>query len=84
MITEEQWLTIDDAKLVLKNCAWWHSLTGEPPTDNTSSKTIRIARTQLFTVPALNDMMNQVKQGMLSPPTIPFSPASANAMSRST
>src|SRR6266540_1171156 len=48
----DEWLAIDEAQLVLQNCAWWHSLTGEPPTDNTSSKTIHIPRTQLFSVPA--------------------------------
>jgi hypothetical protein len=61
----DEWLTIDEAQLVLKNCGWWHSLTGEARTTNTASRTIRIPNSQLFNVPALNDLMTKVTRGTL-------------------
>ena len=60
-----EWLALTDEQLVLKRCAWWHSLADQPPTANTDSKTIHIPATQRFDVQALNNLMNRVKQGTL-------------------
>lgn len=60
-----EWLTLTDEQLVLKRCAWWHSLAGQQPTANTATKTIHIPATQRFDVPALNALMNRVKAGTL-------------------
>lgn len=58
-----QWLNISDSGTILKNCAWWHSLKGLPPTQNTATKRIKIPINQILTVDALHTLMNKVKQG---------------------
>ena len=60
---ESLWLCVDDEKLVIQKAAWWCSLEGESPTDNTSTKRIQIPINQVLTPAALIDLMNKVKGG---------------------
>src|SRR5438046_533103 len=44
------WLTQDEKSLVLRRCGYWVSLAGEPETANSTSVTVEVPRTQLFSV----------------------------------
>ncbi|MEK5257589.1 DUF4365 domain-containing protein [Paenibacillus sp. FSL F4-0125] len=59
----EEWVTVTEDNLIMKNCAWWCSLHGETPTTNTSSVNIRIPRNQILTVDEVSRLMALVKEG---------------------
>lgn len=48
-----EWVASDPGKMVLKRCAYWHSLTGAPPTTNTSTVAVTIPTEQVFDVSGL-------------------------------
>jgi hypothetical protein len=60
-----EWLNINRENTVLKNCAWWCSLIGKPPTNNRSTVRITIPTKQLLTVEELQRIMGKVKRGEL-------------------
>lgn len=60
---EHDWININNNTTVLKNCAWWHCLTGNEPTSNTSTKHIEIPISQVLTPVALRDLMDKIKRG---------------------
>lgn len=60
---ESEWLEISEDNTILKNCAWYISLKGLPPTQNTSKKTIKIPRDQILTPETLTELMETVKVG---------------------
>ena len=60
---EQQWLSQTEEELVARRCAYWESLSGRPDTDNTSSVTVHLPRTQQLTVDALRQLMIRVDQG---------------------
>lgn len=60
---EAEWVKVTEENLIMKNCAWWCSLRGQEPTDNTSSVTIHIPRNQVLTVEELTRLMSLVKEG---------------------
>lgn len=60
-----QWLKTSPDELVMKRCAWWVSLRGQPPTQNDTAQTIKIPIRQTFDVGALTAMMDRVKKGGL-------------------
>ncbi len=45
----EDWLHITEENTILRDCAWYTSLVGNPITSNSSTKTIQIPRNQLLT-----------------------------------
>lgn len=51
------WLRLDDSQLVLRRCMYWFSLAGSPETDNTTSTTVGIPRSNLLDVSALQRLM---------------------------
>lgn len=59
----DEWLVMTDEMLVLKRCAYWTTLRGEPPTTNTSSISIRIPVEQRFDHEALEGIMERIEQG---------------------
>jgi hypothetical protein len=59
----EEWVTVTEENLVMKNCAWWCSLYGNKPTTNTSSVNIHIPRKQILTVDEVKRLMTLVKEG---------------------
>ena len=61
----EQWLDVTPDALLLRRCAYWHSLKGEPETDNKESITVHLPQEQAFTVAALNDLMDRAATGSL-------------------
>jgi uncharacterized protein DUF4365 len=60
-----EWLSLDHTSLVLRNCAYWVSLRGLEPSDNTHTETIGIPRSQRFDVDALREIMNRIAAGGL-------------------
>ncbi len=60
---ETQWLTQTDAELCLRHCAYWLSLEGRPEAENTSSVTVRIPTTNVFSSSQLADLMDQAVSG---------------------
>lgn len=50
----------DDAETILKYCAYWFSLRGMPPTDNSSTKTVHIPQENRLTVNKLSELMQNV------------------------
>jgi len=54
------WLTQSEEQLILKYCGYWKSLSGLPATDNATSVTVSLPRSQIFSPPALQDIMHIV------------------------
>src|SRR5713226_3133366 len=52
-----EWLTQSESALALHRCGYWVSLRGHPAVANIDNITVDIPRTQMFTVPALGQMM---------------------------
>ncbi|WNG23794.1 DUF4365 domain-containing protein [Cystobacter fuscus] len=40
----QDWLDIDESRMLARNCAYWHSLRGELPTTNKETVTVRVPR----------------------------------------
>ena len=59
----DDWLSQTEEELVLRRCAYWFSLLGEPAVDNVESITVRIPRANQFTPQALQDMMRRINDG---------------------
>jgi hypothetical protein len=58
----DEWLNLDEERLLLKNCCYWTRIT-EPVSTNVSSKRIFIPRTQLFTPEAVTELFDLVGRG---------------------
>ena len=58
-----QWLEQDEDRLLMKRCAYWVSLAGFPMSDNQTSTTIEVPRSNKFTADALKDMMSRIAGG---------------------
>lgn len=61
---EDDWLSVTSDKMVLRRCAWWCSLKGQPQSSNKSTKRIMIPIDQLFTPLAATELMEKVKGGI--------------------
>ena len=60
---EEDWVNFSVDGLVIKKCAWWCSLEGNPTTDNERTKRIRIPVSQVFSPDSLIQLMAKVRRG---------------------
>lgn len=58
-----EWLVIGESpiEMLLRRCAWWTSLDGQPVVDNTSSVTVKFPRENLFTPDALKAKLDQIE-----------------------
>lgn len=61
---ETEWVSQSEAELVLRKCAFWVSLKGQPAT--TARKTLRVflPRSNVFSAAALHGILDRVRQGM--------------------
>ena len=59
-----EWVNQSETELCLRRCAYWLSLKGQPETRNTDSVTIYLPRQQIFSFNALQNIMQQLKQGV--------------------
>lgn len=53
----EEWLAINENNLVARRCCYWVSLKGSPSTDNTSSCTVHLPRSNILTPDSLKEIM---------------------------
>lgn len=61
--TTDQWLSQSHAELAVRRCGYWVSLRGLPRTTNTSSKTVSLPRSQVFSVPELRRIFAKLGNG---------------------
>lgn len=57
---EEQWIEQTSDYLKITKCAYWKSLVGKTPTNNTETINIKFTSDDLFTVETLKDIMIKV------------------------
>jgi hypothetical protein len=62
---EGRWLSQSLEELIIRRCAYWHSLREAGPTTATSSVRVAIPRAQVFSVEAVQDRMRRLAQGEL-------------------
>lgn len=56
-----EWVNVSIDEIILKKCAWWHSLKGLPDTANTRTILIEIPQTQIFNSTELKRLIQCVK-----------------------
>jgi hypothetical protein len=54
------WISQSEEQLVLKYCGYWKSLSGLPATNNTTTVSFNLPRSQVFSPVALKDIMETV------------------------
>lgn len=59
---QETWLEHHDDALALRNCAYWVSLRGAPPSANQGSQTVYLPRNQAFNPGGLKDLMSRLSR----------------------
>lgn len=59
----ESWLEQSEENLIMRHCGYWASLRGMDEVENTSSVTVHLPRSNLFTVDALNSIMQGIGDG---------------------
>ncbi len=57
------WIQQSEQEMLIKSCAYWVSLRGLPVTQNIKSVTVEFPRSNLFTVKAIESMMQRISQG---------------------
>lgn len=57
------WMSISEDETLVKRCGYWISLKGKPHTNNSSTITIDIPRSNLFTPSALSLIMHKIAHG---------------------
>ena len=55
----EEWLHVDEDKLIARRCTYWCNLSGEPSSNNKFRQTVHVPRTNLFTPQALQEFMKR-------------------------
>ena len=60
---ETEWTGMTESELMLRRCAYWRSLRGAEPTPNSSSIRVSIPRANLFSVEALQGIMERLRIG---------------------
>ncbi|MBD2603837.1 DUF4365 domain-containing protein [Scytonema hofmannii FACHB-248] len=56
-----EWVNQSETELCMRRCGYWMSLKGQPETQNTETVTVYLPRSQLFTVNALKNIMQQIE-----------------------
>lgn len=59
----ESWLEQSEEKLTMRRCGYWMSLRGMEEVENTSSITVRLPRSNLFTPDVLSSIMQGIGDG---------------------
>jgi hypothetical protein len=55
-----RWLSCTESRLALRQCAYWVSLAGQPPTSNKTKQRIKVPRAQIFSPPSLRELLVRV------------------------
>jgi len=61
---EKDWVVHSPEHIILKRCAYWKSLLGEPATTNTTTVTIKMQKAQQFDVDGLTALMDKSRKGI--------------------
>lgn len=64
-IDVNEWLHLDEEKLLLKKCCYWSHITG-PISENSHSQRIMIPRIQQFTPDTVKNILNDIRLSALS------------------
>ena len=56
------WLLQSEDEMVVRRCGYWTNLSGAGATDNDSSVTVNVPRTQMFTPASLSELMRRIDQ----------------------
>lgn len=59
----DQWLEMNDARMLLRHCAYWMSLEGREAVDNEHNTTVKIPVSQQFTVEAAHELLDVIEAG---------------------
>jgi len=54
------WIKHSEHELLLRHCGYWFSLRGMAPTDNVTTVTVNVPRTQVFDVGAVSAIMQRI------------------------
>jgi hypothetical protein len=60
---DADWLTLTEDQLLLRRCVYRHSLVGAPATTNTQTVRVHVPRGNVFSVEALQLIMDRIRQG---------------------
>lgn len=55
-----EWMKLSASQLVLYRCVYWVSLAGRPASENDTSVTVSVPRSNLLTAQALQEMMQKI------------------------
>lgn len=58
-----EWIHQDEDQLHMRRCGYWVNLAGFPVTQNDTSTTIQVPRSNRFTADALRNMMSRIADG---------------------
>jgi Domain of unknown function (DUF4365) len=58
-----EWLVQSEEELIFLGCAYWVSLEGRPRTSRGRSVRIQVPRANVFSVPALRDLLDRLRTG---------------------
>ncbi len=61
---EGDWLNVSPDALILKRCAYWISLSGQPETDKKSTIRVKVPESQRFDPDALKLLMEKSRRGV--------------------
>ncbi len=62
---EAQWMSLTEERLILRRCAYWVNLKGQPESSNTQSVTVQIPTGNIFDVEQLRTLMERSRTGSL-------------------
>jgi hypothetical protein len=60
---EQEWLSQSTEELIVRRCAYWLSLRRSDPTDSSSTIRVALPRSQVFSVEAVQDLLERIAQG---------------------
>ncbi|CAK8717983.1 MAG: protein of unknown function (DUF4365) [Candidatus Electronema aureum] len=62
---KNEWIQVSEQQLIIKKCCYYYSVNGEP-TENSSTKRVRIPKSQLLTPSAVQSLMERISSGEIS------------------
>lgn len=57
------WMQVDQSQMILRRCAYWVSLKGKEPSNNSTKVSVHLPRTNLLTPDSLCELMNKIAKG---------------------
>ena len=60
---ESDWLLVEESGLLMRRCGYWISLRDAPASENTTTVTINLPRTQMFSETQLTTLMSRAQIG---------------------